>query len=184
MLRDARAYLWDVQHAADAILRFVAGLDVQTYAATEVVHSAGERKFEIIGEALSQLSKLDPALANRIPGVAAIVAFRNVLIHGYPRSSMIAPGGSPRHPCRACGPPLRISWTSWDLREPTLGRSCARVMQRTCNREDPQLSRMEDTRPVRVGGRRVGGTPTHIQVVGQFECPQWVRSRPSTSERL
>jgi uncharacterized protein with HEPN domain len=83
MLRDARAYLWDVQHAADAILRFVAGLDVQTYAATEVVHSAVERKFEIIGEALSQLSKLDPALANRIPGVAAIVAFRNVLIHGY-----------------------------------------------------------------------------------------------------
>ena len=83
MLRDARAYLWDVQQAADAILRFVAGLDVQTYAATEVVHSAVERKFEIIGEALSQLSKLDPALANRIPDVAAIVAFRNVLIHGY-----------------------------------------------------------------------------------------------------
>jgi uncharacterized protein with HEPN domain len=83
MLRDARAHLWDVQQAADAILRFIAGLDVQTYAATEVVHSAVERKFEIIGEALSQLSKLDPALANRIPDVAAIVAFRNVLIHGY-----------------------------------------------------------------------------------------------------
>jgi uncharacterized protein with HEPN domain len=33
VLRDARAYLWDVQQAADAILRFVAGLDVQTYAA-------------------------------------------------------------------------------------------------------------------------------------------------------
>jgi uncharacterized protein with HEPN domain len=58
--RDARSYLWDVQQAAGAIIGFIAGLDVRTYAETEVVHSAVERKFEIIGEALSQLSKLDP----------------------------------------------------------------------------------------------------------------------------
>jgi uncharacterized protein with HEPN domain len=83
MLRDARAYLWDARHAADAILGFIAGLDVHTYATTEVVHSAVERKFEIIGEALGQLSKLDPVLAGRIPDIRAIIAFRNVLIHGY-----------------------------------------------------------------------------------------------------
>jgi uncharacterized protein with HEPN domain len=35
--RDARTYLWDIQAAADAIERFVAGLDVQAYAASEVV---------------------------------------------------------------------------------------------------------------------------------------------------
>ena len=35
MRRDARTYLWDSQAAADAIERFVAGLDVQTYAASE-----------------------------------------------------------------------------------------------------------------------------------------------------
>ncbi|HTB43591.1 MAG TPA: hypothetical protein VK741_08200 [Acetobacteraceae bacterium] len=58
--RDARSYLWDVQQAADAIIGFIAGLDVRTYAETEVVHSAVERKFEIIGEALNQLPKLDP----------------------------------------------------------------------------------------------------------------------------
>lgn len=40
-------------------------------------------KFEIIGEALNQLSKLDPALAARIPDLAEIAAFRNLLIHGY-----------------------------------------------------------------------------------------------------
>jgi uncharacterized protein with HEPN domain len=51
--RDARSHLWDVQQAADAIIGFIAGLDVRTYAETEVVHSAVERKFEIIGEALS-----------------------------------------------------------------------------------------------------------------------------------
>ena len=53
MHHDARAYLWDVQKAADAILTFIAGMTVQTYAETEVVHSAVERKFEIIGEALN-----------------------------------------------------------------------------------------------------------------------------------
>ena len=45
--------------------------------------SAVEGKFEIIGETLNQLSKLDAALATRIPDLPKIVAFRNQLIHGY-----------------------------------------------------------------------------------------------------
>jgi uncharacterized protein with HEPN domain len=83
MMRDVRAYLWDMQDAADAIVRFIAGLNMQSYAETELVHSAVERKFEIIGEALGQLAKLDPVLAGRIPDIREIIAFRNVLIHGY-----------------------------------------------------------------------------------------------------
>jgi uncharacterized protein with HEPN domain len=58
-------------------------MDVETYAETEIIHSAVERKFEIIREALGQLSKLDPLLARRIPDVRNIIAFRNLLIHGY-----------------------------------------------------------------------------------------------------
>jgi uncharacterized protein with HEPN domain len=83
MQRDVRAFLWDVQNAADAILAFTADLDVTIYAETDVVHSAVERKFEIIGEALNQLTKLDPALSGRIPDIREVIAFRNVLIHGY-----------------------------------------------------------------------------------------------------
>jgi uncharacterized protein with HEPN domain len=83
MPHDARAYLWDIQKAADAILRFIADLDFQAYAKAEMAQSAVERKFEIIGEALGKLSKLDPVLAQRIPNIREIVAFRNVLIHGY-----------------------------------------------------------------------------------------------------
>jgi len=45
MRRDARAYLWDVRDAADRILEFIAGMDLEAYAATPVVHSAVERKF-------------------------------------------------------------------------------------------------------------------------------------------
>ena len=65
MQHDSRAYLWDVRQAADAILDFVAGVDLKAYAETQVIHSAVERKFQIIGEALNQLSKADPALAAR-----------------------------------------------------------------------------------------------------------------------
>ena len=85
MEHDSRAYLWDARDAADAIIDFVAGIDLKAYADTPVIHSAVERKFEIIGEALNRLAKADPALARRIPELAGIVAFRNVLIHGYAR---------------------------------------------------------------------------------------------------
>jgi uncharacterized protein with HEPN domain len=83
MPRDPRAFLWDVREAALAIQSFTAGMNVEAYANNEMAQAAVERKFEIIGEALNQLSKLDAALAMRIPDLAQIVAFRNQLIHGY-----------------------------------------------------------------------------------------------------
>jgi uncharacterized protein with HEPN domain len=83
MQRDARAFLWDVREAAVAIQSFIAGIDFPDYADSPLLHSAVERKFEIIGEALNQLARLDPVLALRIPETAQIVAFRNLLIHGY-----------------------------------------------------------------------------------------------------
>lgn len=83
MQRDVRAYLWDVREAAVAINDFVQGVDLAAYVATPMLHSAVERKFEVIGEALNQLAKLDMELASRIPELSNIIAFRNLLIHGY-----------------------------------------------------------------------------------------------------
>jgi uncharacterized protein with HEPN domain len=83
MQRDPRAFLWDVRDAALAIQSFTAGMDATAYAANDLVQAAVERKFEVIGEALNQLAKLDPALAARIVDLPQIVAFRNQLIHGY-----------------------------------------------------------------------------------------------------
>jgi len=83
MRREPRAYLWDVREAADAILEFTLGLSLDDYLADLKLRSAVERQFEIIGEALNQLSKVSPEIAAMIPDVPQIVAFRNLLIHGY-----------------------------------------------------------------------------------------------------
>ena len=42
-----------------------------------------ERKLEIIGEALTQLAKSDADVASQISDHRRIIAFRNILIHGY-----------------------------------------------------------------------------------------------------
>jgi len=83
MQHDPRAFLWDVRESALAIQSFVAELNSNTYASNSMAQAACERKFEIIGEALNQLSKVDPDLAEKIPDISQIIAFRNQLIHGY-----------------------------------------------------------------------------------------------------
>lgn len=83
MQRDPRAFLWDVREAALAIQTFTTGLDMTAYENNELVQAAVERKFEVIGEAQNQLSKLDATMADKLPDLPQIVAFRNQLIHGY-----------------------------------------------------------------------------------------------------
>ena len=48
-----------------------------------MLRAAVERKFEIIGEAVAQLAKVDEVVVARISEYQHIIAFRNVLIHGY-----------------------------------------------------------------------------------------------------
>ena len=83
MPHDPRKSLEDMRRAAVFLLRITAGRTLDDYRADEVLRSAVERKFEILGEALNRLQKSDPALANQIPEHRQIISFRNVLIHGY-----------------------------------------------------------------------------------------------------
>ncbi|MFV3126290.1 DUF86 domain-containing protein [Niveispirillum sp. KHB5.9] len=83
MRRDPNAYLWDIRDSADAITEFTTGRSFKDYQANRMLRSAVERQFEIIGEALGQLAKIAPDVAREIPDYARIVAFRNLLIHGY-----------------------------------------------------------------------------------------------------
>ena len=48
-----------------------------------MMRAAVEREFEIIGEALARLAKSDPGIASGISEFRRIIAFRNILIHGY-----------------------------------------------------------------------------------------------------
>jgi uncharacterized protein with HEPN domain len=83
MQRDPRAYLWDARQAAARVVAFVAGRTWQDYETDDLLRSAVERQFEIVGEALNKLHHADPSLAAEIADLPRIVAFRNVLIHGY-----------------------------------------------------------------------------------------------------
>ena len=85
MRRSPRGFLWDVVDAADAITQFTQDRTLADFTTDLMLRSAVERQFEIIGEALSQLAKIDPAVAARIPELRRVVNFRNALIHGYDR---------------------------------------------------------------------------------------------------
>lgn len=83
MRLEARKYLHDIQQAAELLTTFTAGKAFADYEADAMLRSAVERQFEIIGEALAQLTRLDEVLASRINEHRQIIDFRNVLIHGY-----------------------------------------------------------------------------------------------------
>lgn len=69
--------------AVRLIAQFVADRTWHDHESDTMLRSAVERQFEIIGEALNRLSRLDRDTATLIPDLPRIVAFRNVLIHGY-----------------------------------------------------------------------------------------------------
>jgi uncharacterized protein with HEPN domain len=83
MQLEARKYLFDIQQAAQRIARFCQGRRFDDYQADELLRSAVERQFEIMGEALSQLARHDPDVAERVADYRKIIAFRNILIHAY-----------------------------------------------------------------------------------------------------
>ena len=81
--REIRKLLFDMAEAAGLVEQFVAGKSFEDYADDALLRSGVERQFEIVGEALNQALRLDPALGQRITHARRIVAFRNRLIHGY-----------------------------------------------------------------------------------------------------
>ncbi len=80
---DPRMYLWHARRAAARAREYVDGRSWRDYEADSMLRSAVERQFEIVGEALNQLRRVDEDLAAGISDLPRIVAFRNVLIHGY-----------------------------------------------------------------------------------------------------
>ena len=72
-----------MRQAAGLIRQFTADKSFTDYDASPLLRSAVERQFEIIGEALNRLAKIDASITAGLPDTPRIVAFRNILIHGY-----------------------------------------------------------------------------------------------------
>ncbi len=75
--------LEDIRDAAAFIRQVTQGLTLDDYRGNRLLRHAVERNFEIIGEAIKRLATADPRTAARIGDYRQIIAFRNVLIHGY-----------------------------------------------------------------------------------------------------
>ncbi len=83
MKDDLLAHLHDILKAANAVKEFVSGASFDKYISDELLRSAVERKFEIMGEALNRASRTEPAVLDHIRDCRDIISFRNILIHGY-----------------------------------------------------------------------------------------------------
>jgi uncharacterized protein with HEPN domain len=81
-MRREKLYLADMVEAADAIQRFIQGVEPEDFFEDELRHSAVLQKLIVIGEAAARLPL---EFRERHPEVewADIVAFRNIAVHEY-----------------------------------------------------------------------------------------------------
>lgn len=82
-MSDAATLLWDARRAGKWIIEATHGLTETDYAGDERLRLAVERQLIILGEALAVLRRSAPEIAARLPDLAAAIALRNVLVHGY-----------------------------------------------------------------------------------------------------
>ena len=75
--------LEDIRDAAAFIGEVTRSRTLAQYSADRLLRQGVERNFEIIGEAVKRLAQVDPESAARIAQYPQIIAFRNILIHGY-----------------------------------------------------------------------------------------------------
>ena len=83
MRREALKNLLDIQQACGLLASFVAGKTYEDYDANVLLRSGVERQLIIVGEAMNRLMRTDPTIGSAIADARQIVAFRNILVHGY-----------------------------------------------------------------------------------------------------
>jgi uncharacterized protein with HEPN domain len=82
MQRDVKMYFEDIITSIDSIFEYLINVaDLDTYKQNKLVRRAVERELEIIGEAMSQILKMQPEIS--ISDARRIVDLRNLVIHVY-----------------------------------------------------------------------------------------------------
>lgn len=82
---DSKTYLQDILIAIQDITEFTRGIEFDEYQKSRLLVSAVERQLSIVGEAVTQLLKVETDL--KLTDARAIIGFRNILIHNYARVS-------------------------------------------------------------------------------------------------
>jgi len=82
MDNEMKKYLHDISESINSIENYLEGSkDFNAYRENKMLRRAVEREFEIIGEAMNRLDRLDSTL--QITSRKQIISMRNRVIHGY-----------------------------------------------------------------------------------------------------
>lgn len=79
---EIKKYLFDIQESINSIENYLGEKrDFKNYLDNKMLRRAIEREFEIIGEVLNRIDKIDPTI--NISSKKQIISVRNRVIHGY-----------------------------------------------------------------------------------------------------
>jgi uncharacterized protein with HEPN domain len=82
MNNEISKFLFDIQISIESIENYIGEKkDFNIYTSNKMLRRAVEREFEIIGEALNCIEKIDSTI--EISGKRQIIGMRNRVIHGY-----------------------------------------------------------------------------------------------------
>lgn len=82
MKLEVKKYLFDIKESIDSIENYLGDQrDFSVYVSNKMLRRAIEREFEIIGEAMNRIEKVDSSI--NISSKKQIISMRNRVIHGY-----------------------------------------------------------------------------------------------------
>jgi uncharacterized protein with HEPN domain len=82
MKLEIKKFLYDIKESVESIENYLGGKrDFNIYIADKMLRRAVEREFEIIGEAMNRIEKIDSTI--HISSKKQIINMRNRVIHGY-----------------------------------------------------------------------------------------------------
>ena len=83
MKEEVREYLKDICNEAYDLKQFTKDKNFEQYKQNRLLKAGVERKFEIIGEILNRIKKIEKQVLEKIKDYRSIISFRNILAHGY-----------------------------------------------------------------------------------------------------